>query len=237
MAGFSRRAVNKGVLMLGLGSAAAASVRPARATEQQKPTRGGTFTAVFINEPASMDPVLGNNPGNDGRSYNLFAEKLLYQDFAGTYKPQLAEGWDISDDGRTVTFRLRKGVKFQDGTDFDAAAVKANLDRARNPTPQSRTAPYLTSLRVGRGRRRSHRQGAPRGPLAVVPRDAFGRSRHDGFADRGRQAGREFQPRAGRHRAVPTHLLVRGTDRGGAVGRLLAEATRTAISFRISTRS
>jgi peptide/nickel transport system substrate-binding protein len=133
-------------LRAGLGAAAGTLLRAVPSRAQETPKRGGTFTAVFINEPASMDPVLGNNPGNDGRSYNLFAEKLLYQDFDGKYEPMLADSWEFSDDGLTLTFRLRQGIKFQDGTEFNAAAVKANLDRARELTPQSRTAPYLTSL-------------------------------------------------------------------------------------------
>ena len=47
--------------------------------------------------------------------------------------PQLAEKWDASPDARVYTFYLRKGVKFHDGTPFNAAAVKANFDRVRNP--------------------------------------------------------------------------------------------------------
>jgi peptide/nickel transport system substrate-binding protein len=45
--------------------------------------------------------------------------------------PKLAESWSASSDGRTWTFVLRRGVRFHDGTDLDAAAVAANLDRAR----------------------------------------------------------------------------------------------------------
>ncbi|HEX3347979.1 MAG TPA: ABC transporter substrate-binding protein, partial [Acetobacteraceae bacterium] len=140
-----RRDLNKGIAALGVASAVGTIAGSARAAADN-PVRGGTFTAVFINEPASMDPVLGNNPGNDGRSYNLFAERLLFQDFAGTYKPLLAERWEFGEDGLTLTFHLRQGISFQDGTPFDAAAVKFNLDRARHPSPQSRTAPYLTTL-------------------------------------------------------------------------------------------
>ncbi|MCB5635043.1 ABC transporter substrate-binding protein, partial [Bifidobacterium animalis] len=45
----------------------------------------------------------------------------------------LAESYTVSDDGLTYTVKLRAGIKFQDGTDFNAAAVTANLDRASDP--------------------------------------------------------------------------------------------------------
>jgi len=45
------------------------------------------------------------------------------------YQPVLAESWNVSKDGLTYTFKLRKGVKFSDGTDFNANAAKFNFDR------------------------------------------------------------------------------------------------------------
>jgi len=65
---------------------------------------------------------------------------VLQQIFEGlvTLKPgtgseivgQLADSWTISDDGLTYTFKLKSGIKFQDGTDFNAEAVKWNLQHA-----------------------------------------------------------------------------------------------------------
>ena len=104
MTKITRRSVSLGAL------SAATLMRTAPSRAQPQPKRGGTFTAAFINEPASMDPVLGNNPGNDGRSYNLFSEKLLYQDFDGNYKPMLADAWQFSEDGLNLTFRLKGGI-------------------------------------------------------------------------------------------------------------------------------
>ena len=49
-------------------------------------------------------------------------------------KPALAESWTVSDDGLVYTFNLRKGVKFHDGTPFDATVAKWNYDRFQDPT-------------------------------------------------------------------------------------------------------
>jgi len=54
-------------------------------------------------------------------------EPLLEGKFLGGFEPRLATDYKVAADG-TITFNLRKGVKFHDGTDFDAAAVKFNYD-------------------------------------------------------------------------------------------------------------
>ncbi len=59
--------------------------------------------------------------------------------------PQLALSWSTSDDGKTVTMKLRPGVKFSDGTNLDAAAVALNLDRAMH-LPESRRKSEIAAL-------------------------------------------------------------------------------------------
>ena len=51
--------------------------------------------------------------------------------------PGLAEKWDISPDAKTYTFKLKKGVKFHDGTPFNGAAVKFTLDRVVDPATKA----------------------------------------------------------------------------------------------------
>ncbi|GGN98321.1 nickel ABC transporter substrate-binding protein [Saccharibacillus kuerlensis] len=63
----------------------------------------------------------------------LFAQSMLYEPLVsygkdGKLEPALAESWDISEDGKTYTFKLRQNVKFSDGTDFNAVIVKKNFD-------------------------------------------------------------------------------------------------------------
>ena len=60
------------------------------------------------------------------------AEPLIIMDAKGAPAPWLAKSVDVSADGKTITFHLNSGIKFQDGTDFDAAAVKYNLEACLN---------------------------------------------------------------------------------------------------------
>lgn len=70
-------------------------------------------------------------------------ETLLWYDKEGNLIPWLAERWEVSDDGLVYTFYLRKGVYFTDGTEFDAYAVKANIDRWINPNVKVPTRSQL----------------------------------------------------------------------------------------------
>lgn len=65
---------------------------------------------------------------NTMESRSLVFESLITSDMAGNFSGWLAETYDISDDGLTYTFHLKKGVKFHDGSDFNAETVKMCLD-------------------------------------------------------------------------------------------------------------
>lgn len=90
----------------------------------RRPASAGTL------EYASMKDIRDINPHlylGEMAAQAMVFEALVENTTEGV-KPKLAERWEISDDGRTYVFHLRKDVKFTDGTAFDAAAVKANVD-------------------------------------------------------------------------------------------------------------
>ena len=82
-------------------------------------------------EPPHLDPTAGAAAAIDEIVYANIFEGLTRIDENGAIKPGLAESWTISDDGKTYLFKLRSGVKFHDGTDFNADDVVFTLDRAR----------------------------------------------------------------------------------------------------------
>ncbi len=88
--------------------------------------QGGTLHLAMTSEPDALDPGKTIQPNADTFNDNLY-DRLV---FIGTDRlphPWLAEKWDIAPDGKQITFTIRKGIKFHDGTDLDGAAVKFSL--------------------------------------------------------------------------------------------------------------
>ena len=82
-----------------------------------------------IAEPKSLDPHAVTAVNDFRILMNVYDGLVRYKDGTLEVEPALAESWTISDDGMTYTFKLRDGVKFHDGTAFNAEAVKFNFDR------------------------------------------------------------------------------------------------------------
>jgi peptide/nickel transport system substrate-binding protein len=81
-------------------------------------------------EPPGLDPTAGAASAiAEIVQYNIF-ETLTKINADGSVSPLLAESWEVSPDLRTYTFKLRRGVKFQNGEPFNAAAVKFSFERA-----------------------------------------------------------------------------------------------------------
>ena len=93
------------------------------------PKMGGTLVFGRGGDSVGLDPAYET----DGNSFmvcdNIFEALVFYKDESTALEPGLAESWTISPDGKTYTFQLRKGVKFHDGTDFNADAVVFSIGR------------------------------------------------------------------------------------------------------------
>jgi len=110
-----------------------------------QPQTGGELK-ILITRPATR---FGYPPKIAGPSKDYtppFYNRLIAIDNEGNFQPELALSWDTSSDGKTITIKLRKGVKFHDGSDFNAKAAKSNLDQLF--PPKGRIIKGITSVDV-----------------------------------------------------------------------------------------
>jgi peptide/nickel transport system substrate-binding protein len=119
---------------------AASQAAPAQATQApaaETPKKGGTLVVGLEAEPGTLDNTVGTG------YHTSIIQRLLYESLVGfdltssadvlPIKPVLSESWQMSPDGKVYTFKIRQGVKFHDGTQLDAAAIKWNFERASDP--------------------------------------------------------------------------------------------------------
>jgi peptide/nickel transport system substrate-binding protein len=132
--------------IIGLGSTLLATGARADA-----PQTGGTLNVGLANDAKTYDPIYSVQFTERHVLYLAFNTLVKYApDFS--IKPELATGWETSADGKRITFTLQQGVSFQDGTPFNADAVKWNIDRRMDPavaSPQRELlAPIIASVDV-----------------------------------------------------------------------------------------
>ncbi len=91
-----------------------------------------TLVVSMAADPTGLDPeaVLNNTSGFVMAT--IYDGLIRYKPGTVEVEPGLAQSWDVASDGLSYTFHLRKGVKFHDGTPFNAAALIATLDRQLN---------------------------------------------------------------------------------------------------------
>jgi peptide/nickel transport system substrate-binding protein len=111
---------------------------PSATTGVAKPSYGGTVTFGLENDVSNLDPMLSGLFVDRNIHYAMY-DSLVRVSPKGDIIPWLAEKWTTSSDGKTITFNLRQGVKYHDGTAFDAASVKWNIERYVNTKGSSRT--------------------------------------------------------------------------------------------------
>jgi peptide/nickel transport system substrate-binding protein len=120
----------------------------APSASQTEPTKGGTLKIGLGEQPSTHNPYGGMS---DRTTISQFLESLVELDKKTlATKPLLALDWKVPDD-KTYVFTLRQGVKFHDGTDFDASAVKAAFDYMLDPkvaSPRASNFDRVASVEV-----------------------------------------------------------------------------------------
>src|SRR5262245_10253395 len=113
--------------------------------EAQQPKTGGTLVYATGTDVQTLDPQFVTDVPTS-RIVMHIHETLVKPDEQGNMQPALATSWSTSDDKLTWTFKLRQGVKFHDGTPFNAAAVKATFERMRDPAVASPRRSSLAAI-------------------------------------------------------------------------------------------
>jgi len=128
-------------------SAAVAADSPYFSSREEKPKNGGTLVIKAYQAPFNpvFDPAL---PSHYFIIEQLYDGLVRFDSNFGVI-PALAEYWTISDDGKTIAFTLRKGVKFHDGREVTAEDVKFSLERLVQKRPGSTSYQYFISRVVG----------------------------------------------------------------------------------------
>ena len=93
----------------------------------------GTLVVGLVAEPVNLDPAQVTDLNSNRVGRRIVETLVTFPDESTQVVPGLAESWTISKDGLRYTFKLRKGVKFHDGTPLNAEAVKFSIERQINP--------------------------------------------------------------------------------------------------------
>jgi peptide/nickel transport system substrate-binding protein len=121
--GFTRLEINRRTALMTSAAIAADVINPMRAFAQETPRRGGVFNVHYGAEQRQLNPSIQASTGVyiiGGKIH----ENLVDLDGNGQPVGVLAESWEASPDGKTVTFRLRKGITWHDGKPFTSADVE-----------------------------------------------------------------------------------------------------------------
>jgi len=111
-----------GIILVGLGMPGHAGAQAPK-----------TLVIAIAADQTGLDPQTVQNNESGFVMSTIFDGLVNYKPGTSEVEPGLAESWTVSADGKVYTFKLRRGVKFHDGTPMNARTVAQDLDRAINP--------------------------------------------------------------------------------------------------------
>lgn len=110
------------------------------------PTTGGQVTAAMQYDSSDMDPATLNSVTDQQEMGGVFDGLVRYRLGGTEIEPALAESWDTGGGGTRVTFHLRQGVRFHDGSPLSSSDVKFTFDRIKDPATKSPSAGLFASI-------------------------------------------------------------------------------------------
>jgi peptide/nickel transport system substrate-binding protein len=148
--GVSRRSFLASGLALGGGLTSldllGSGTRPALAQAAGTPKHGGTLVAAAEIDPISLDPHTNSNFSSI-QAFDHIYESLTSYDEKTNIVPALAQSWDVTNGGKTYTFKLRPNVKFHNGQPMTAEDVKYSIERVIDPKTASPWKNWLDPIK------------------------------------------------------------------------------------------
>lgn len=96
-----------------------------------------------MNDALSLDPAITSDSESFQVTANIYDTLVVYETADSSIKPGLAESWKVSEDGLTWNFKIRKNVKFHDGSKLDAHVVAFNFQRWMDPSSPYHTGQFI----------------------------------------------------------------------------------------------
>jgi len=112
----------------------------------QEPKQGGTMTVSYSEDITTLDPAIGYDWQNPSMMQAIFDGLMDYDPESKKLVPDLAESVSISEDARTYTFNLRRGVTFHNGRELTSADVQYTLERLADPETRSPGQGYFSQI-------------------------------------------------------------------------------------------
>jgi len=115
----------------------------AQAQVDENAPQGGEMIVTYQDDVATLDPAIGYDWQNWSMIKSLFDGLMGYEPGTTTLRNELAETYDVSEDGQTYTFTLKDGIKFHNGREIVADDVKYSLERVTDPKTRSPGAGFF----------------------------------------------------------------------------------------------